>query len=561
MPRRATGALSRRPTILAAGWLSLYALLIELRPFQGHTQEIVTAIVFDVAGLTAAVSLWLLAGRSGRARGALRVLAASLAFWVAGDAAWDTLDIGFPGDVAFPSAADWLYLVYYPFAVVALRRLMRLHVEGRRNTLATLDAAIVAVGSFALAWYVIGGPLAFAPDSTTLARAVGLAYPAGDLLVLFMLALLAFRGGLSRVPALRMLAWGLALFAAGDVAYAYLSIGTSYDAGSFIDLTWLGAYLVIALAARHPSLERLGQPHPVPERPVRARTVALVASGLLGPVLALIALARDEIATLAGLLAFSSVMVVLVVARLRATGRENERLAEKLARQDHLLRLLLDRVSTAQEVERSRVAAEIHDGVLQDVAALVYDLERASTQLARAEWDRAGESVDSVRERLIETVSAIRHLLWDLRPPVLDDFGLAPAIGRLLRGRRASGEPRAALEAADLGEIHPRIQALLYRICQEAVNNVRRHANATTISVTLRRDGESIRMTIDDNGRGFDPEPPERLLARGHLGLQSMRERAEAAGGRFEVRTEPGRGTRVLAEVPAGVQEPARAAT
>lgn len=554
MPRRATAAPSCLPAVLAAAWLCGYALLIWLRPLPDTAQEIATAVVFDLAGFTAAIALAVGARRAGRARPAVLLLAASLVFWVLGDAVWDTLDLSLPGDVGFPSAADWLYLAYYPLAVLSLRQLIRIHWRGRRDALATFDAAIVGLGSFALAWYLIGGPLAFAPDSTAAERAVGLAYPAGDLLLLSMLALLAFRGGLGRVPALRTIAWGLALFAAGDVAYAYLSIGTTYDAGTFVDLTWLGAYVLLFVAARHPTLARLGEPHRAPDRPPRARTIALAGSGLLGPALALIALERGETATLTGLLVTSALMVVLVVARMRATGRENERLVAKLERQDRLLRLLLDRVSTAQEAERARVAAEIHDGVLQDVAALVYDLERASTQLARGESDRAEESVGSVRTRLIEAVSAVRRLLWDLRPPVLDDFGLVAAIGRFLKGGPANGGPQISLDAGELGDTDPGTQALLYRICQEAVNNARQHAHASSIRVEISRREDRIRMAIEDDGRGFAPEPAEQLVARGHLGLQSMRERAETAGGSFHLDTTPGGGTRLVVEIPATAQ-------
>jgi signal transduction histidine kinase len=227
-----------------------------------------------------------------------------------------------------------------------------------------------------------------------------------------------------------------------------------------------------------------------------------------------------------------------------------EAAAEQLAEREVRLQDLVRRLQVAQEEERRRVAYEIHDGLAQ-VAASAHqhlqtfaDLHVPESQTERADLDR---TVDLVQR----TVREARRLIAGLRPTALDDFGLATAIRLEVEVLR--GEGWQVTYEEDLGDqrLPLQIETALYRVAQEALTNVRKHAGRARVAVMLERDDGSIRLQVRDWGRGFDagaskakPRPGERV------GLLSMQERVALLHGRCTVTSDPGEGTRVSAVVP-----------
>jgi signal transduction histidine kinase len=209
-------------------------------------------------------------------------------------------------------------------------------------------------------------------------------------------------------------------------------------------------------------------------------------------------------------------------------------------------REVLSHVVAAQEAERARIAAGIHDGALQAIAAVSIRL-----QLLRRRFD--GDT-SALIDRLLSSVQAasddLRRLLFDLRPAVLDHEGLGPALEAHLEDTCAPLDVAFAVYERLDTAIPPEARLTLFRIAQQAIANALAHAGPDRIEVTLARDGEEVEVTVVDDGVGFEPRAS--VPRPGHLGLVTMRERAESAGGRVEVVSRPGGGTTVRSRLPLG---------
>jgi two-component system, NarL family, sensor histidine kinase DevS len=204
----------------------------------------------------------------------------------------------------------------------------------------------------------------------------------------------------------------------------------------------------------------------------------------------------------------------------------------------------LRRVVSGQELERRRLARELHDETGQALTSILLGL-RAVEEAADANKMRAAAS--DLRELVVRTLQDVRRLAVQLRPKALDDFGLVPALDRLVQTFSETSGIHVDLEA-QLGEerLPSEVETTLYRIVQEALTNVVKHAEATKVSILLVRRGGSATAVIEDDGQGFDPA----LAAPDSLGLEGMRERAELHDGRLTIEATPGSGTTLVAEVP-----------
>ena len=227
---------------------------------------------------------------------------------------------------------------------------------------------------------------------------------------------------------------------------------------------------------------------------------------------------------------------------------------------------LLGELIQAEENERARVAGELHDGPVQVLAAALLRLESLADRLARdaaslvggvaggpgaltARRYRPAAETRELLEALREAYREARTLLFDLKPLVLEEEGLAAAVGELLGRLEREQGIEAALDD-ELPERPPQhLELIACRVIQEALQNVRRHARARRIVVTLRWDG-GLSCEVRDNGLGFDPDAPKSELAPRSYGLASMRERVELAGGKLELRTAPGTGTALRFTLP-----------
>ena len=247
--------------------------------------------------------------------------------------------------------------------------------------------------------------------------------------------------------------------------------------------------------------------------------------------------------------------VVAVHDRLGGSAHFDEddvRLAETLVARaaiavdlsERVSRDALRRVVDAQELERARLARELHDETGQALTSILLGLKHLDDVI---ETDDARVATAALRELVVTTLQDVRRLAVELRPSALDDFGLVPAIERLAGTLAEQSELVVDLEAR-LGEqrLPAEAETALYRIVQEALTNVVKHASARRVSITLvRKQGFAV-VVVEDDGLGFDP----RTTRTGSLGFVGMRERVELVGGRLTVESAPGAGTTIAAEVP-----------
>ncbi len=223
---------------------------------------------------------------------------------------------------------------------------------------------------------------------------------------------------------------------------------------------------------------------------------------------------------------------------------ENARLhEERLA----ILRQQLAQVTAAQEEERRRIARELHDGVGPALASLNVRLRTAGKLLERDQHLTAQE-IEELADLAQANIQDIRRLIHDLRPAALDELGLVPALREYMARYQEEQGLEVALSLPESDERLPApVETALFRIVQEALANVAKHAQARRVEVTMTRDPGGVTLCIADDGQGFDPQPPRPGT---HLGLWSMRERVVQLGGRFEVESAPGRGTVLVMRVP-----------
>lgn len=229
-------------------------------------------------------------------------------------------------------------------------------------------------------------------------------------------------------------------------------------------------------------------------------------------------------------------------------------------RQGEQARLLAELVA-AEEETRRRIAADIHDDTAQAVAAAGLRMDALASELTDP---AAKEAAANARTALVEANRRLRRLLFELRPPALDEAGLAAAVELFLTD--AFGHDGVDWRVDDRleGEPSPEVRAILYRVVLEALTNVRKHAGANLVEVLLERRGVGVAVRVRDDGGGFDLPAPDAPAEHGHIGLVSMRERAEAAGGRFTLSSAPGRGTLVefwMPEPNGGASRESRAAS
>jgi signal transduction histidine kinase len=199
----------------------------------------------------------------------------------------------------------------------------------------------------------------------------------------------------------------------------------------------------------------------------------------------------------------------------------------------------------AQEVERKRIARELHDDTAQALTSVLLRL-----RVLERSTDDAGlrEGLAELRDLTGATLEGVRRMAIDLRPSVLDDFGLEIALQAQVRDFESQWNIKAKVTSRRLGRISPEVELVLYRIAQEALSNIAKHARASQVEIRLTRRGRMLRMFIEDDGCGFDAE----AAAEPHqsrLGLFGMKERLSLIGGTFGITSTPGSGTRVSAQV------------
>jgi PAS domain S-box-containing protein len=241
---------------------------------------------------------------------------------------------------------------------------------------------------------------------------------------------------------------------------------------------------------------------------------------------------------------------------LKQSEQNQTWLLEKSRAMQEQLRHLSRQILQAQEDERKRISLELHDVIAQTLTGINIRLANLKKRagISPGNFDR---DIERTQKLVENSVNIVHQFARELRPALLDDLGLVPALHSFLKKFTAQTGVHVHLTAfaGSEGLDTPR-RTILYRVALEALTNISRHAKASHVDVTLRKLATGISMRISDNGKSFKVERKMNAGGGKRLGLLGMRERLEMVGGRFEIESAPGRGTSITAEIPFGTDEP-----
>jgi signal transduction histidine kinase len=210
------------------------------------------------------------------------------------------------------------------------------------------------------------------------------------------------------------------------------------------------------------------------------------------------------------------------------------------------VRALAAQLITAQEEERRRVSRDLHDGLCQKLASLAFDVENLAVSLPGPAATRS--RLRSLRARAIQVSEEARHIAYELHPSVLDDLGLVVSLKALCDEFAKTEKMRVRFTAGKLPHLIPQqVASSLYRIAQESLQNVAKHAKAKHLFVAVVMRDHSLELSLEDDGIGFAPQA---VKGKGGLGLVSMRERARILGASLSIDSKPGDGARISIKVP-----------
>ncbi|MDO8491305.1 MAG: GAF domain-containing protein [Dehalococcoidia bacterium] len=245
------------------------------------------------------------------------------------------------------------------------------------------------------------------------------------------------------------------------------------------------------------------------------------------------------------------------LANQAALAIDNARLYEEVQRKEEIRGQLLERVISVQEDERRRIARELHDDSAQTLTALTMQLESIESSLPSG-MTEVKRKLAKQRALTVQALEDIRRLMADLRPTALDDLGLLPAIRWYASERLQEKGVKVIVDSPGAKSRLPtRLETALFRVVQEAVNNIAKHAKCSNARITLRMDESMVRLTVEDDGKGFDVQGV--LGSRGAkagVGLLGMRERVLLFGGTINIKSAPGEGCKIIVEVPLRKEEP-----
>lgn len=240
------------------------------------------------------------------------------------------------------------------------------------------------------------------------------------------------------------------------------------------------------------------------------------------------------------------VMPLLLARQMFFRTRALEEATRELQDREQVLRALSNRMAEERQDERKAIAGYLHDDLAQVLYRIALHLDISEKHLEMGDSSNAYQEIAAIRTSRDRAMELIRALIRDLHRSPLGRAGLTEALTSYAHEtERDTGiRIRTSLETVDMA---PPVQLLCYHVAREAVNNAVKHAEATTMAISLERTAEGARLTVTDDGAGFDPEEGE---PEGHYGLTMMRERAQVAGGDFTIRSSPGEGTTVIADFP-----------
>ena len=228
----------------------------------------------------------------------------------------------------------------------------------------------------------------------------------------------------------------------------------------------------------------------------------------------------------------------------------------RLEKRTRQLKAISERAIHAQEEERVRIARSLHDDTAQTISMLIINLERIEKKIPHDNPDLFRQVTEShkVATLLLEN---LRKVIWDLRPSILDDLGLIPAIRWYAQTNlKESGVRVEVGDSNELMRLPPHLETLLFRILQEAVSNILRHANAGKVTINLRPEDGCVVLEVKDDGRGFDVKKTTgEAVTRKQLGLLGMQERVSLVNGTVKVESIPGEGTTLRVYIPLHIED------
>jgi signal transduction histidine kinase len=245
-------------------------------------------------------------------------------------------------------------------------------------------------------------------------------------------------------------------------------------------------------------------------------------------------------------LVFVAVFVIMVQQANEARQNSERLLRELQAAHQELQSYAGQAEELAIANERTRLARDLHDSVAQTLYGLTLQAEAASRKLSAGQDEAVRAHLQAIREDAQQTLQETRLLIFELRPPILEESGLAAALKARIDAVEARGGTAVHLDLQEISGLSANMEMGLYRIAQEALNNAAKHAAATEINVRLTQNGESAILDIADNGCGFDPE----AVPDGRIGLKGMAERVAQMKGDLQIKSAPGQGTEIQVEVP-----------
>jgi two-component system sensor histidine kinase DegS len=211
----------------------------------------------------------------------------------------------------------------------------------------------------------------------------------------------------------------------------------------------------------------------------------------------------------------------------------------------------IQQITIAQEEERKRISRDLHDDVSPDILILIQKLDNLAAT-SRLKLATVKEKLQDLRAQAVVALEALRATAQGLRPRIIDDLGLVAAVEWVAEDLEKDQEIKVSVEASGLERpLSPEARIVLFRIAQEALNNIRKHSRATQVNIRIKGAEDSITMTVSDNGQGFEvPGRAEEMVSAGRLGLMGMHERARLLDGNLEIKSTPGCGTELTVTLP-----------
>jgi signal transduction histidine kinase len=476
------------------------------------------------------------------------LLAGGMFLWFVGDVLWTWYPYLSGSELPTPSVADLSYFLGYPLLMASMVSIVRSRRAALRRS-GWIDAAIVTVVGGLLLWeFAVGDYLAGGVDLPGL---VNVSYPIMDAILIGLLARLLFAPG-PRTPAYAFLVGAIGLTLVCDIAYARVFVTDSWGIYEALNAGWMFGYVLFGAAALHPSMVTIADADADrQELPLsRRRTVALAIVAALPIAVFLVheRLGIDDPAFGVGAVMLG--VLAMVFYRLSSLIGSVERQAVELSELHRDRGLVLDEITRAIEEERTRLAAELHDGPIQRVAGLGMRAYIGLRKLRAGDQGTAATILQEIEDGLGGEVRSLRATMMQLRPPVLSERGLVDALRDHADAIASERGIVTVVDGSVEGRLPPEVETGLYRIAQEALMNVVRHASAARVDVRVDRFDHHVRLQVRDDGLGFDASAKLGHDGGRHFGLLAMRERAAMLHGTLTVRSTPGAGTTVLAEIP-----------